>query len=140
MVRPAATTMPTIPSIRTQPYPHDLPHVDIGLYLLQPHAYLIDPRVFEMSGKLAVCSALGVLVGGWLRYEALCRSPFKRHAGALFVAVGVWLTLAAWVATELFSGRAAFLLMGALMLTFGINWFVNGVWGEKKVAIAAQAE
>ena len=23
-------------------------------------------------------------------------------------------------------------LMGALMLAFGINWFVNGVWGDEE--------
>ena len=109
------------------------------IYLLQPHAYLIDPRVFEMSGTLAVCSALGVLVGGWLGYEALCRSPFKRHAGALFVAVGVWLTLAAWVATELFSGRAAFLLMGALMGSIMAgNVFNVIIPGQKALLAAAQ--
>jgi hypothetical protein len=32
------------------------------------------------------------------------------------------------------------LLMGALMLTFGINWFVNGVWGVKKLAFPAAIE
>lgn len=32
------------------------------------------------------------------------------------------------------------LLMGALMLTFGVNWFVNGVWGMKKVIVPAAVE
>ncbi|WP_158773655.1 urate hydroxylase PuuD [Cobetia sp. L2A1] len=109
------------------------------IYLLQPQAYLIDPRVFEMSGTLAVCSALGLLVGGWLGYEAICRSPLKRNAGGLFVAVGVWLTLAAWLATELFSGRAAFLLMGALMGSIMAgNVFNVIIPGQKALLAAAQ--
>jgi MFS family permease len=29
------------------------------------------------------------------------------------------------------------LLMGILMLTFGINWFINGVWAAKKLAAQA---
>jgi MFS family permease len=32
------------------------------------------------------------------------------------------------------------LLMGALMLAFGINWFVNGIWRRKKVAAPAIVE
>jgi MFS family permease len=32
------------------------------------------------------------------------------------------------------------LLMGGLMVTFGINWFVNGVRGTKKMTVSAQAE
>jgi len=32
------------------------------------------------------------------------------------------------------------MLMGTLMLAFGVNWFVNGVWREKKVAAPAPAE
>jgi MFS family permease len=32
------------------------------------------------------------------------------------------------------------LLMGALMLAFGINWFLNGVWGTKKVAAPVSLE
>jgi hypothetical protein len=30
--------------------------------------------------------------------------------------------------------------MGGLMLAFGINWFVNGVWGVKKVAAPSAIE
>ena len=32
------------------------------------------------------------------------------------------------------------LLMGALMLTFGGNWFVNGVWRGKKEIVPAILE
>lgn len=109
------------------------------IYLLQPHAYLIDPRVYEMSGSQAVIAALGVLVGGWMGYEAICRSPLKRHGGGLFIAVGLWLTLAAWIATELFSGRAAFLLMGALMGSIMAgNVFNVIIPGQKALLAAAQ--
>jgi len=31
-------------------------------------------------------------------------------------------------------------MMGALMLTFGVNWFVNGVWEMRKAAIPASVE
>jgi len=33
-----------------------------------------------------------------------------------------------------FSLQNLIMLMGVLMLTFGINWFINGVWGPKKLA------
>jgi len=30
--------------------------------------------------------------------------------------------------------------MGVIMVAFGINWFVNGVWGMKKTTVPAQAD
>lgn len=57
-------------------------------------------------------------------------------AGAIGAGLGGWLL-------DAFAGftlQNLIMLMGALMLTFGINWFVNGVWGEKEITVPAPAE
>ena len=54
-------------------------------------------------------------------------------AGAIGSGLGGWLL-------DAFSGftlQNLIMLMGVLMLAFGGNWFVNGVWRGKKVAVQA---
>jgi len=57
-------------------------------------------------------------------------------AGAIGSGLGGWLL-------DAFAGftlQNLIMLMGALMLAFGVNWFVNGVWGVKKVSAQAAVE
>ena len=49
-------------------------------------------------------------------------------AGAIGSGLGGWLL----DAFDGFTLQDLIMLMGALMLTFGVNWFVNGAWGVKK--------
>ena len=44
------------------------------LYFFQADAYLIDPAVRMLSQGAAVAIAIGILIGSWLVYDALCRS------------------------------------------------------------------
>ena len=57
-------------------------------------------------------------------------------AGAIGSGLGGWLL-------DAFAGftlQSLILLMGTLMLTFGVFWFVNGVWGEKKLEAQLSAD
>jgi len=53
-------------------------------------------------------------------------------AGAIGSGLGGWL-----LDTLDFSLHNLILLMGTLMLTFGVAWYINGVWGVKKVPAPA---
>jgi uncharacterized membrane protein len=60
---------------------------------------------------------LGVLVAAWLAYDFLCRSVLASHQAAL-VTVGLLLVGgAAWGLTQLFSARAAYIHVGAMLGT-----------------------
>ncbi len=57
-------------------------------------------------------------------------------AGAIGSGLGGWLL-------DAFAGftlQDLILLMGALMLSFGVYWFINGVWGAKKLTAPAPVE
>ena len=49
------------------------------LYYGQAEIYLIDPRVAALTRPEAIAISLGFIVGGWLVYDALCRSPLVRR-------------------------------------------------------------
>jgi uncharacterized membrane protein len=56
-------------------------------------------------------------VGGWLVYDALCRTALKSNGALLGGVLAVLLGAAAFALCELFSGRGAFIEFGAMLGT-----------------------
>ncbi|WP_310564662.1 urate hydroxylase PuuD [Hydrogenophaga sp.] len=88
-------------------------------YLWSPSVYLIDPRIMEWSPAGAIAAALAFLVVFWFAYDAICRTLGQTKNGDAKVGALVLLLvcIAAYAATQMFAGRAAFLLMGAMLAT-----------------------
>jgi uncharacterized membrane protein len=109
------------------------------LYFLQADAYLIDPNVRALTPPVAVALAVGILVGSWLLYDALCRSRLGRSPVALGVAVAILVAVLAWVVCALFSGRGAFILFGAALGTIMVaNVFFVIIPGQRELVRAQQ--
>jgi uncharacterized membrane protein len=87
----------------------------VVLYYLDARAYLIDPEVADLEPWAAVTLSAGLLVAAWVVYDLLCR--FVRDDRVLGAAIVVLVVLASWGATQLFSPRAAFLQVGAMLGT-----------------------
>jgi uncharacterized membrane protein len=111
-------------------------------YLWSPSVYLIDPKVFEWSPAAAIATALGFLVVFWLLYDAICRTLGQKENGDAKVGalVLVLVCVAAWLATQLFAGRAAFLLVGAMIATaMSANVFFWIIPGQRTVVADLKA-
>lgn len=111
-------------------------------YLWSPSVYLIDPNVFDWSPAAAIAGALAFLVVFWLLYDAICRTLGEKDNGdaKVGVLVLVLVCLAAWLATQLFAGRAAFLLVGAMIATaMSANVFFWIIPGQRTVVADIKA-
>jgi uncharacterized membrane protein len=109
------------------------------LYLLSPSTYLIDPNVLAMSPVEAVAAALGFLAAGWIVYDTLCRLLGNKD-GLLGIAVGLYVLAAAYLACHVFSGRAAYLIVGAMLATImSANVFFVIIPGQRKMVNAMLA-
>ncbi|MGQ2921454.1 MAG: urate hydroxylase PuuD [Hydrogenophaga sp.] len=111
-------------------------------YLWSPSVYLIDPKVFVWSPAAAIATALAFLVVFWLLYDAICRTLGQKDNGDAKVGalVLVLVCFAAWLATQLFAGRAAFLLMGAMLATaMSANVFFWIIPGQRTVVADLKA-
>ena len=88
-------------------------------YLWSPSVYLIDPNVMQWSPAGAIAAALAFLVVFWLLYDAICRTLGQTENGDAKVGALVFLLVcvAAYAATHMLAGRAAFLLVGAMLAT-----------------------
>jgi uncharacterized membrane protein len=109
------------------------------LYLWNAGTFLIDKSLMDWSPAAAISAALGFLVAFWLIYDAVCRVFGFRENGERIVAltmIGV-VAFAAWLACHLFAGRAAFLLVGAMIATaMSANVFFWIIPGQRKVVAA----
>jgi len=109
------------------------------LYFFQADAYLIDPSVRMLSRGAAVAIAIGILVGSWLVYDALCRSQLGRSNVKLAIAVALLAAVLAWGVCELFSGRGAFIMFGAAIGTIMVaNVFFVIIPGQRELVRARE--
>ena len=111
-------------------------------YIWSPSVYLIDPKVFDWSPAAAITTALAFLVVFWLLYDAICRALGQKKNGDAKVGalVLVLVCVAAWLATQLFAGRAAFLLVGAMIATaMSANVFFWIIPGQRTVVADLKA-
>jgi uncharacterized membrane protein len=112
------------------------------LYLFNASTFLVDKNVFDWSAQAAVVAALAFLVAGWMVYDAICRLFGQRERGDLIVGVLVFLyaVVASWLACRLFSGRAAFLIVGAMLATaMSANVLFWIIPGQRKVIAQMRA-
>ena len=112
------------------------------LYLFNAGSFLVDKSVHDWSPALAIAAALGFLVAGWIVYDAICRVFGQRRNGDLIVALGVvvYVVFASWLACQLFAGRAAFLIVGAMLATtMSANVFFWIIPGQRKVVAQLRA-
>ena len=88
-------------------------------YLWNAGTYLVDKSVMDWSPGAAIAVALGFLAVFWWLYDGICRVFGQRANGDRIVGflVAVLVCIAAWLACHWFAGRAAFLLVGAMMAT-----------------------
>jgi uncharacterized membrane protein len=114
----------------------------VVLYLFNASSFLVDKNVHDWSATAAVGAALGFLAVFWFVYDLICRSLAQRPNGDLIVGalVAVFVVAASWVACHLFAGRAAFLMVGAMIATaMSANVFFWIIPGQRKVIAQMKA-
>ncbi|MEH0688100.1 urate hydroxylase PuuD [Vibrio cholerae] len=112
----------------------------IWMYYFNAAAYLIDPRVMSLTSFQAVSLGLSGIALGVVVYEALMRSPLSRHAGLFCGALIALGALFFYGFTHVFSGRGAFIHMGALMGTIMVNnVFHKIIPGQRKMVTQVAA-
>ncbi len=87
------------------------------VYYFNAKGMLVDTRVREISTQAAAVLGLGSLAAGWIVYDRLCKTALVRQNTAFAVAGFFVATAFAWLFTEVFAPRAAFIHFGALIGT-----------------------
>jgi uncharacterized membrane protein len=115
----------------------------LGLvYFLGAEIYLIDRSVADLSVGMAVSISIGFIVGGWVVYDLMCKSPLARNDKLFALVLLVLSGALAWGLCQLFSGRAAYILFGATLGNIMVaNVFFVIIPGQKEmVGLAEQGK
>lgn len=85
---------------------------------------LVDPNVSSVSPTTATLLCVATLIGSWFVYDLLWRSPIRHHMLAGAAVTYLLVVAVLWHLTHVISGRAAYLMTGAMMGT----WMATNVW------------
>ena len=87
------------------------------VYYAGAELYLIDATVMELAPWQAIGLSIASIVFGWVIYDTLCKSPIGASTTGLMLVLFAVLVAMAWGYTQIFSGRAALLHLGAFTAT-----------------------
>ena len=104
-------------------------------YYFHAEAFLIDPAVMPLAPWQAIAISVASLAAGWFIYDGLCRTQGRRqHACCWRSAVFALILIASVLYTKVFSGRGAFIHVGALVGTImAVNVFGVIIPNQKKM-------
>ncbi len=101
---------------------------------------MVDDSVSAMSNGRAVAISVGLMVAGWFVYDALWTSALAKHEAAGTVISYLLLVGTIIGVTHLFSGRAAYMQIGAMLGTFmAFNVWVRILPAQQQLIAAVKA-
>jgi uncharacterized membrane protein len=110
------------------------------VYWMRAQAMMVDPTVASLTSAQAVGIGIASMIGSWIVYDLLCRSPLGRHDGLIALIVFGLLTLLAWELSRTLGGRAAYIHVGTSIGTImAANVFFVIIPGQKRMVAAMRA-
>lgn len=89
----------------------------IVMYYAHADIYMIDRSVADLSPWQAVAISMVLMLAGWVFYDQLCKRAGLERERLLAVVMIVFFVAVAWGLSHVYSGRAMFLQVGAMMGT-----------------------
>ncbi len=112
----------------------------IIVYYLDAHIYLIDPQVMALNSSQAISIGIGSMIFSWLVYDTLCKSRLSKNQTLLSVLLLLFIAGMAWLLTHVFSSRAAYIHVGALLGTLMAGNVFRVIIPAQKAMVKAAKE
>ncbi|WP_434711744.1 urate hydroxylase PuuD [Pseudomonas sp. D3-27] len=109
------------------------------VFYWNPTVYLLAPGS-SLSGPEGVALGLGSLLVGWFIYSFLCDSALGKRPALLGLILFVLLIAAAYGFSKVFSGRGAYLHVGAVIGTIMVGNVFRIIMPAQRALVAAIAE
>jgi len=112
----------------------------VVVYWLHAQVMMVDPSVAALTALQAVGIGAAGMLGSWIVYDLLCKSPLGRNNALLGAVVFALLTALAWGMGRLLGGRAAFIQVGVSIGTImAANVFFVIIPGQRRMVEAMRA-
>ncbi len=106
------------------------------VYWYGAELFLIDPNAMELSQGAAIAISAASLVVGWVLYDLLCKSPLGDNPPVMMAVLFGIIVAFAWGYTQVFTGRAALLHLGAFTATIMTANVAMIIIPNQKVVVA----
>jgi uncharacterized membrane protein len=93
----------------------------VVLYYANARTYMIDPAVADIAPWQAIAISLALLGAGWLFYDTLCKRAGLEREPLIAATMIAFVTVVAWGLSHVFSGRAMFIQVGAMLGTMMVG-------------------
>lgn len=110
------------------------------VYYLDAKVYLIDPSVLDISASTGIIIGIGSLIIGWVIYDLLCKSPLSKKPLVFGFILFLFISGAAWFFAHVFSSRAAYIHVGAIIGTFMVGNVFRVIIPSQKAMVNAAKE
>ncbi|MBX9754605.1 MAG: urate hydroxylase PuuD [Pseudomonadaceae bacterium] len=109
------------------------------VFYLNPTLYLIAPGS-SMAPAMAIAIGIGSLIAGYVAYHFLCDSALGKRPALLGAVLFILLIAAAYGFSTIFSGRAAYLHVGAIIGTIMVGNVFFTIMPAQRALVKAIAE
>ena len=107
------------------------------VYYFNARAYLIDTSVADLTPTSATLIGLASVISSWFIYDFMCKSSLRNQPMLLSLSLFLYLFTLAVVLTTLFSGRGAYIHVGAAIGTIMVaNVFFVIIPAQKELVNA----
>lgn len=109
------------------------------VYYLNPSLYLIAPGS-DLTPAAAIAIGIGSLVAGWFIYDILCDSALGKQPALLGLVLFILLVGAAFGLSQVFSGRGAYIHVGAIIGTIMVGNVFRTIMPAQRALVKAIEE
>lgn len=106
-------------------------------FYLSPSLFLVSPEQTLLTPVAGVIVAIGSIVVSWVIYDQLCKTKLVENNMMFFWIMFIFLTGVAFILSQLFTSKAAFIHVGAIIGSIMVaNVFFGIIPSQKKLVSA----
>ena len=106
------------------------------VYWVGGELFLLDPTKADLTLFQGILISGGSLTIGWIAYDFMCKSWLGNHSTALMLLLFVIIVIMAWGYSQIFTGRAALLHLGAFTATIMTGNVFFQIMPNQRIVVA----
>ncbi|MAZ89927.1 MAG: hypothetical protein CL693_20010 [Cellvibrionaceae bacterium] len=111
-----------------------------AVYYFGADAYLIDKRVADLNATQAITIGLAFIIAGWFLYDFICNSKLANNPTLITTILLALLVASSYALTHLFSGRGAYIHIGAIIGTMMVGNVFAVIMPSQRALVKAITE
>lgn len=106
------------------------------IYYFNAKIFLLDTSKLAVTAPQAVGLSVGMMFGSWIGYDLLCKSGLHKYPRVFGLILFLLLTGLAYVSDQIFSDRAAYIQVGAIIGTLMAGNVFRVIIPNQKIVVA----